>query len=76
MFARDLRYLLLIATYFKLSHCKENTPVIVNRRALGDTFTLINSGLDLSICSDDQNLTYLVSSGKCVKNNDLLRGNL
>ena len=51
-----------------------NIPVTVNRRLNGDIYTNFNS-TDSSACSDDNNLTFLVSERRCVNNQELFNGN-
>ena len=54
--------------------CNEpETIEIVHRRPSGDTFKSFNSSMP-SICSDRNELNYLVSEGICVKNQELLNG--
>ena len=56
------------------TNCNEpETIEIVHRRPSGDTFKSFNSSI-LSTCSDHNELTYLVSEGQCVRNQELLNG--
>ena len=57
-------------------NCYSNEPEtieIVNRRQSGDTFKRFDLSMP-SICSDRNELTYLVSEGQCVRNQELLNG--
>ena len=51
-------------------------PAVVNRRDGGDTYYLYALE-NLALCHDDNNLTYLATEKRCVRNEDLLndRGN-
>ena len=46
------------------------TPEVVNRRDVGDTYQL--SGSSTEVCNEGNNLTYLVSEQRCVRNQELL----
>ena len=59
----------------KVIATEEGIPETVNRRQSGDIYTHYNSSSTFA-CRDDINLTYLVSEGRCVKNQQLIRGNL
>ena len=60
----------------RVTECGEGSlPVSVFRRYRGDSFETIDSSGLSNICRDDNNLTYLVSEGRCVKNQELLHGN-
>ena len=52
-----------------------NVPVTVNRRLNGDIYYTNFNSTDPSACSDDNNLTFLVSERRCVKNQELFDGN-
>ena len=68
--------LLMVIVAVKLTESEGGVPAIVNRRLSGDTYRYLNSGnlTDLSICSDDGNLTFNVSEKSCVKNQELING--
>lgn len=72
---RGLRPLLLIVTLLKLIASEAEIPETVNRRQNGDIYTHYNSSSTFA-CRDDNNLTYFVSERKCVKNQQLINGNL
>ena len=46
------------------------TPEVVNRRDVGDTYQLSASSTE--VCNEGNNLTYLVSEQRCVRNQELL----
>ena len=50
-----------------------DVPVRVNRRISGDIYYSNNNSL---ACNDDDNITFLVSERRCVKNEELFNGNL
>jgi hypothetical protein len=52
---------------------KLNLPVNVTRRVGGDMYTYATSTIFFT-CHDDNNLTFLVSEKRCVKNEELLNG--
>ena len=55
-------------------NCNEpETIEIVHRRQTGDTFKRFDLSMP-SICSDRNELTYLVSDGQCIRNQELLDG--
>lgn len=68
--------LLMVVVTLKLIASEEGVPAIVHRRLSGDTYQYLNSGnlTDLSICRDDDNLTFIVSERRCVKNQELING--
>ena len=45
-------------------------PEVVNRRDSGDTYQL--SASSTKVCNEGNNLTYLVSEQRCVRNQELL----
>ena len=45
-------------------------PEVVNRRDVGDTYQLSASSTE--VCNEGNNLTYLVSEQRCVRNQELL----
>ena len=49
-----------------------NVPVRVKRRLTGDIY--YDNLTNFYICHDDDNLTFLVSERRCVKNQELLNG--
>ena len=51
-----------------------DVPVRVGRRISGDIYYVTSSSY--SICHDNDNVTFLVSERRCVKNQDLFNGNL
>ena len=67
-----LVFILMAISVTKLFASEDGIPVLVNRRPSGDTFQPFNESL--SVCSDEQNVTYLVSERRCVKNQELYRG--
>ena len=55
-----------------MSTCNEaRITEVVNRRRLGDIFKYFNSS-GRSVCSDNNELNYLVSEEECVTNQELL----
>ena len=76
MISRGLGSVLLMVVIVKLTASEEGVPAIVNRRLSGDTYQYLNSGnlTDLYICSDDDNLTFVVSERRCIKNQELING--
>ena len=61
----------------RVTECgKGSLSVSVFRRYGGDIFETINSSGLPHACHDDNNLTYLVSEEQCVKNQELLHGNI
>ena len=48
----------------------------VSRRLTTDIYFLINSTTSTGINCGDKNNTYLISEDRCVKDQDLYRGNL
>ena len=70
--------LVLLTVYLSLltaSDRDEQVPVVVNRRAMFDTYLCFNE-TELSSCQADDNTTYLVSERRCVKDQELFGGKI
>ena len=70
-----IRCFIVIMIMFKFIVSEERIPETVSRRQSGDIYTHYNSSSTFA-CRDDNNLTYLVSEGRCVKNQQLINSNL
>ena len=46
-------------------------PEVVNRREVGDTYQLSGPS-SIEVCNEGDNLTYLVSEQRCMRNQELL----
>ena len=51
-----------------------NVPVSVTRRIGGDIYYVTSTRH--FVCSNGNNVTFLVSENRCIKNEELLNGNL
>ena len=50
-----------------------NVPVSVTRRIGGDIYYVTSTSH--FVCNNDNNVTFLVSENRCIKNEELLNGN-
>ena len=58
------------------SYITSDIPVVIKRRLNGDIiyYDLNVTSTNFITCGDDNNLTFLVSERRCVKNQELLNG--
>ena len=50
-----------------------NVPISVTRRIGGDIYYVTST--THFVCNNDNNITFLVSENRCIKNEELLNGN-
>ena len=67
--------LLILVSLLSLAALKEQILQSVSRRLSGDSYTVsAHNSSDHLICHDGNNLTFLISERRCVKNEELFNG--